>query len=409
MSHRAIERLRRERQGEILPVIDGDDSEEEDSDEDDAPPPKKASVFAAAMFDSDSDSDSDSDEESDDDSDDDSGNDADVDSSSKRKDDTKTADNEKSEEQTSDVEDLDAILQEYKLQDEEQEEVTATSDKDPALSQYSVISSRMEIRDLDIENVRRSLFGGAELNGTEAGSTSRRNNRNNNVFGAPSDNWSKPPHYVGGGIGFKSYADSKDLSSQSLPWPYCDMKEGDSRCPPLKNWFQFVYSDSYQRDYQDMQLILNSGDANAMLLFVAHHPFVVEALLQTSIVMYQMNQGREGLSFLKRALWIFECAAPNSFLKAKERCALMDYQKEGNKTFFSSLFRLIRVSYVGGLTRTAFAVSQFMLSLDPLRDPMNILLGIDHFALMCNTEASNSWVVEVAESEKVRSECRPLL
>ena len=153
-----------------------------------------------------------------------------------------------------------------------------------------------------------------------------------------------------------------------------------------------------------MQLIQDSGDANAMLLFVAHHPFVVEALLQTSIVMYQMNQGREGLSFLKRALWIFECAAPNSFLKAKARCALMDYQKDGNKTFFSSLFRLIRVSYVGGLTRTALAVSQFLLSLDPLRDPMNVLLGIDHFALMCNSESSNSWVVEFVESEKVRSE-----
>ncbi len=406
MSHRAIERLRRERQGEILPVIDGDNSEEDDSDEDDAPQPKKASVFAAAMFDSDSDEDSE--EESDDDPSDGSENDTDVDSSPKGKDDTEKVNDPKSEEPTSDVEDLDAILQEYQLQDAELEEVTTTTDEDPALSHYGVISSKMEIRDLDIENVRRSLFGGAELNGAEPGSASRRNNRNNNLFGAPSDNWSRPPHYVGGGIGFKSYADSKDPSSQSLPWPYCDMKEGDPRCPPLKNWMQFIYSDSYRRDYQDMQLILDSGDANAMLLFVAHHPFVVEALLQTSIVMYQMNQGREGLSFLKRALWIFECAAPNSFLKAKERCALMDYQKDGNKTFFSSLFRLIRVSYVGGLTRTAFAVSQFLLSLDPLRDPMKILLGIDHFALMCNTESSNSWVVEIVESEKVRLESRPL-
>jgi hypothetical protein len=125
-----------------------------------------------------------------------------------------------------------------------------------------------------------------------------------------------------------------------------------------------------------------------------------------SIVMYQMNQGNEGLSFLKRALWIFECAAPNSFLKAKNRCAFMDYQKVGNESFFSTLFRLIRVSYVGGLTRTALAVSQFLLSLDPLRDPKNILLSIDHFAHMVNTESSNRWLVDFVESKKVRLEYR---
>mmetsp|Transcript_15873 Transcript_15873/g.39843 ORF Transcript_15873/g.39843 Transcript_15873/m.39843 type:complete len:621 (-) Transcript_15873:251-2113(-) len=389
MSHRAIERLRRERQGEILPIV-GDDSDEDDSSEDDAPAKKKSNVFAAAMFDSDSDEDSDEDseEESDDESD---GEESDV---GVRKD--KANDSQK-EEQTPDVEDLDAILKEYTLHDAEQEDVTTTSDDDLAVMQYSIITSTMETRDLDIEFVRRSLFGGADVG--ESGSSSRRNHRNSNLFGNPSDNWPRPPHYVGGGIGFQAYSDSKE--SQRLPWPYCDMKEGDPRCPPLKHWFQFIYSDSYQRDFRDMQMIQNTGDANAMLLFIAHHPFVVESLLQISIVMYQMNQGREGLSFLKRALWIFECATPNTFLKAKTRCALMDYQKDGNKTFFSTLFRLIRVSYVGGLTRNAFAVSQFLLSLDPLRDPINVLLSIDHCALMCNTETSNRWLVDFVESKKV--------
>ncbi len=399
MSHRAIERLRRERQAEILPAV-GDDSDEDDSDEDDAPTKKKTNVFAAGMFDSDSDSDSD--EDSDEKSDNDSVEDHDIaDPSPNRKEgastEKKVSDSQK---EAPDVEDLDAILQEYKIQDAELEELTTTNDEDLTAMQYSIITSNMEIRDLDIEFVRRSLFGGADVN--ESARSSRRSHRNNNLFGTPSDNWPRPPHYVGGGIGFKAYSDCKESSSQSLPWPYCDMKDGDPRCPPLQDWFQFIYSDSYQRDYKDMQMIQNTGDANAMLLFIAHHPFVVESLLQISIVMYQMNQGREGLSFLKRALWIFECATPNSFLKAKTRTALMDFQKDGNKTFFSTLFRLIRVSYVGGLTRTAFAASQFLLSLDPLRDPMNVLLGIDHFALMCNTEASNTWLVDFVESNKVR-------
>jgi len=80
---------------------------------------------------------------------------------------------------------------------------------------------------------------------------------------------------------------------------------------------------------------------------------------------------------------------------------LMDYQKDGNESFFSTLFRLIRVSYIGGLTRTTLAASQFLLSLDPLRDPKNVLLSIDHFALLCNTESSNMWLVDFVESKKV--------
>lgn len=416
MSNRAIQRLRRERQGEILPsVADGDESDE-DSDDDEPRMVKKSNVFASAMFDDDSDEDSedDSEDDSDNDSDDDSdadpddGDDPDVDSSpNKKQDSSVVARTDKDKKgQTSDTEDLDTLLQEYKLQDAEQEEQTTSNDDNQALSQYSVITSRMEIRDLDIESVRRSFFGGAEVNDGESGTSSRRTHRHNyNLFGTPSENWPRPPHYVGGGIGFKAYTDSQETLSQPLPWPYCDMKEGDSRCPPLRNWFQFIHSDSYQRDYKDMQTIQDSGDPNAMLLFIAHHPFVVEALLQISIVMYQMNQSNEGLSFLKRALWIFECAAPKSF-KAKDRCAFMDFQKGGNKAFFSTLFRLIRVSYVGGLTRTAFAVSQFLLSLDPLRDPMNILLSIDHFANVCNTDSSKRWVVDFVESKKVRLKYR---
>ena len=95
MSHRAIQRLRREREAEILPTVDG--SEEDDSDEDDASHTKKSNVFAAAMFDSDSDEDSDdSDVDSDGDSDDDDNN-AEVDSSpsSKEKNDVGAARTEK--------------------------------------------------------------------------------------------------------------------------------------------------------------------------------------------------------------------------------------------------------------------------------------------------------------------------
>mmetsp|Transcript_25597 Transcript_25597/g.70424 ORF Transcript_25597/g.70424 Transcript_25597/m.70424 type:complete len:687 (-) Transcript_25597:1827-3887(-) len=411
MSHRAIQRLRREREAEILAAVDDGEDSDDESDEDDNAPAPKSSVFAAAMFDSDSDSDDDS--GSDDDSDDDNS-DADSDDqepSAGRKTKPSTAVNNASEEQNSgdpepDAEDLDALLEEFQLKDEERDEANGTNtdgEQEVPAHYYDVILAGMDVRDLDIESVRRSLFGG--IDGGSSGppaSSGRRSHRQLHIFGTPGSDWPRPPHYVGGGIGMKSYADGNSNAAQkTLPWPYRDTKEGDPQCPPANHWFEFVYSDSYQRDCQDFATIRASGDPNALALFVAHHPFVVEGLLQLSIVMYQMNQSREGLAFLKRALWVLECAAPNSFLRVTERCALMDCRNPTNEPFFAALGRLVRVAYVGGLARTSLAASRFLLSLDPLRDPGNVLLAIDHFALMCNNEACNTWLVECVESETV--------
>ena len=54
------------------------------------------------------------------------------------------------------------------------------------------------------------------------------------------------------------------------------------------------------------------------------------------------------------------------------------------------------------LPRVCLAVSRYILSLDPQRDPLGLLLAIDHFALSTNEEAHAAWLVEFVESEKVR-------
>ena len=399
MSHRALQRLRQERQPEILTSLgDDDDSDYDDDDEEDQHEPKKTNVFGAAMFNDDS-SDSSSDDDSVEDSVDDPKNDADLKCSVNEDHKPFNADAQADADADADVENLDELIKEYKVQDETQEENIATIDDEQSSFYYGVIMSGIEVRDLDIDFVMRTSLLGESTESSGSGSSSRR--RQNTLFG-PKTNWPRPPHYVGGGIGMRSCEEvSSSSSGYVLPWPYCDMKEKNMRCPSPKNWFEFIYSDSYQRDYRDLETIIASGDANNLALFVAHHPFVVEALLQLSTVMYQMNQSQEGLSLLKRCLWVFDNIVPKSFMDVKNRSAFMDYQKHGNKQFFATIFRLIRVSYVAGLTRTSLAAAQLVLSLDPLRDPMNVLLSIDHFALMCNTDLCNTWLVDFVESKRV--------
>jgi hypothetical protein len=392
MSHRALQRLRQERQPEILPSIgDDDDSDydDDDDDEEDQHEPKKTNVFGAAMFNDDS-----SDDDSVEDSVDDLNPKNDVCITFSVKEEHIPFDFDVDDKDEPDVENLDELIKEYKIQDETQEENIATIDSS---FYYGVIMSGIEVRDLDIDFVMRTSLLGGSTESSSSGSSSRRT-----LFGTPRDNWPRPPHYVGGGIGMRSCEEiSSSSSGHVLPWPYCDMKEKDLRCPSPQNWSEFIYSDSYQRDYRDLETIIASGDPNNLALFVAHHPFVVEALLQLSTVMYHMNQSQEGLSLLKRSLWVFDNIVPKSFMDVKNRSAFMDYQKHGNKQFFATLFRLIRVSYVAGLTRTSLAASQLVLSLDPLRDPMNVLLSIDHFALMCNTDSCSTWLVDFVESKRV--------
>lgn len=417
MSHRALRRMRQEREPQLLVGGDGSDSNSDDSDDDDeavASFSKPSNAFAIMGGDDDDSS------SSEDDNEEDAASGA---PSKKEKEKTPqvvVAANRSSNSTSTDdqqVEDLDALLQEYTLKDKQEGKLstaaaTGTASSFPNHNYYRIITAGMDPRDLDIDHVMRTslMMGSTEetssSNNLKARSTRRGGNRQIQMFGPPKEEWPRPPHYVGGGMGMATYGDLEkdDDILLELPWPYSDMKESDPRCPPTSQWYQFTFSDSYQRDLQDFEMIQASGDANALAMFVAHHPFVVPALLQLSEVLYQTRHNPEGMALLKRALYISECAALNSFLKMEGddgRIAFMDYTVEQNQAFFHALFRLMRISHVGGLYRTALAASRLLLSLDPLGDPKHVLLSLDHFALSCQTVACDEWLVRLVESNKV--------
>lgn len=385
MSYRAIQKLRQEREAALR---DDEESSSEDEEEYDAT--NRASGFASMMNDGSSSSSSSGENEEEDTDEDDE----EFLASNK--------DHSKAEVQWQEVlekeaqvgavgaEDLDALLEEFKVQDDDFPDQT---DDETKYSWYDIITTKLEIRDLDFDFVMRTSLLGST--GEPATARSNRRGRQAFVFGPPKDGWPRPPRYIGGGIGMKTY----DIDPRPLPWPYSDMKAGDERCPESVKWFTFEYSDSYERDCTDYERVKASGDANMLALFCAHHPFAVAALLQFSLVLFQTNQIQEGRSFLQRTLWVFECSFLNSFVK--KTFGLMDYDQPENEPFFKTLFRMVRTSHVAGLPRSAMAFSKFLLSLDPLRDPMNILLILDYFVLLANTHEDNEWLVDFIESDKV--------
>jgi len=365
MSSRAIQRLREEREAKKVEPGGLDEIDEEEEDHDGSNTRKAA--FLAMMNDSDSES-----EEEEELSNDESKGKYEGEDEGERNDTAAAAaktvvpadtdgreekqqhhnagglkDNELELEQEEEEEDIDAILKEFESKDEALEQ-----DSKPSAPWFHAIVSNMDARDLDIDYVMRTtLLGGGEEAPPPVAS---RRSRQTFLFGPARDGWVRPPHYVGGGIGMSNYFDQAGSNKRHLPWPYSSPPPDASLDPACeqwqdsKNWFTFVHSDTYDKDLKDYERIQNSGDVNALALFVAHHPFVVEALLQLAMVLYRTNQSQEGLSLLRRSLWILECSSLPSFRPLQGAACFMDYDQPENASYFLALFRMIQISGMQG-------------------------------------------------------------
>ena len=238
-------------------------------------------------------------------------------------------------------EDLDALISEFQSQDTEA--VPAARKQLAArVSPYSSLVQNLDVRDLDMEqSLRLALLEGLHDEDSTAQLPASRNHNNKRLFffGPSREQWPKPPSLVGGGMGIKSYAET----GQMMPWPY------SSEADPSR-WFQIVYSDDYQRDARDFEYIENSGDANALVQFVCHHPYHCAALLQLSHVLYQTDRSQQGLSLLRRCLWVLESSF--GYTLAREHfqgnLAFMDATLETNQTFFQAVSKLMQVAYIAG-------------------------------------------------------------
>ena len=346
--------------------------------------------------------------------------------------------NQKEEEQADlkeeEEEDLDRLLDEFRQKDEESaipkqgNEAVSPSDAETttraaAMARTSVITQHMEIRALNLEWSRRHALagGGGENRRHPSGSSNHNNNINTSrssasfLFGAPPNRQVKPPSLVGGGMGMTTYnhanphaptsssgsstrRSATTMEPWSVPWPYNTTSVGWNSSP--SDWYVFVQADSLDQEVEDYHTIQNTGDPNALLLFVIHHPFVTPALLQLATLFQQVNQNDQALHFLKRCLWVYECASLVRF-SSSSSCRFMDWTVDTNRGYFESLYRLIQVSRRANLWTSSWALSQYLLALDPLRDPYHLLAVVDSFALSCRSESAHQWILDMVEGKAI--------
>ena len=399
MSSRAIRRLR---EGEKDPILSQQNDSEDEYESEDENVAKRGKAFQFMMDDSSDDessSSSSSPSRSQGDGDDEEEKDCKI--SSKAED--KPAKKEEEE-------DLDAILSEFVL---ETKEGNDTTDANPTLTatSHTVVLYNNDPRDYDLDNALRNMLNGT----TNSNDQNKKKRSKNSLFARQRDTWGKrPSSFIGGGLGMqmtllkheKKNEDEEGNGKDDIPWPYND----ENIIPrDIQQWYTFDRSTTYSDRIQDYNTyIANTGDINTMAMYIADNPFIVEPMFHFAFFFFSVGENDRGMDLLKRILWVLECAAFTSLLHGYENnqmVHLMDQRREENAVFFSTLFRLAQTSCMVGCVVTSLAISRFLLSLDPMRDPCGVLMVLDYYALATMKEKDAQFLIDLVDSDAVSDDC----
>lgn len=165
-----------------------------------------------------------------------------------------------------------------------------------------------------------------------------------------------------------------------------------------------------------------------------HFPvLIILSWLLLQMILYYVNDRGRGNDLLRRCMFLYETALPSTVMPPittnsndvdnnnknnnssvdSENEILIDVDREPNAELFSTLFRIMQTSGMTGLYPNALAVGRFLLSLDPLRDPMGVLLILDYYALACRrsallsggaskeVEMGSAFIIQLVESNVV--------
>ena len=232
-------------------------------------------------------------------------------------------------------------------------------------------------RKLSAQSEIRRRFGSnfGSTNSTSSQQNLRRRRRNKtgsasraakaNVFVDIDDRWPAPPPRTSGeGI----WMDLSDATSQAL----------DANC----TYFSFKRGAHYVAKQHEYEALRATHDPNQIQNFLRENPCNIDALMQMSAV-YSMTQSHDGAALLMRqALYIFECSFHPKFLNCLENgTARMDLDVGMNRSFGNCIFAYALMAGRRGSRRAAYEMLKLLLILDPLRDPSNVLLCIDFYAM----------------------------
>lgn len=145
-------------------------------------------------------------------------------------------------------------------------------------------------------------------------------------------------------------------------------------------YFVYEHDSSYKQIQYKFLEAVESSNPESLVNVISTHTYHVDALLQLAELCKLNEDLPMAVEFTERALYSLECAFHPLFNVATARCRL-DYRKQINRALFITIFK--HLIFVGGRAcyRTSLEFCKLLLALDPLQDPLAVVLFIDFYAL----------------------------
>ncbi|XP_067133475.1 ribosome quality control complex subunit TCF25 isoform X2 [Centruroides vittatus] len=145
-------------------------------------------------------------------------------------------------------------------------------------------------------------------------------------------------------------------------------------------FFTFEHSKQYQSVQHQFLDAVESFNPDNIVALLNMHPYHIDALIQFSDICKMGEDFQMAAELTERALYCFECCFHPLFNVSQGNCRL-DYRRAENRSFYIALFK--HLSFVGqrGCNKTALEFCKVILGLDPMEDPLCVILMIDYYAL----------------------------
>merc|ERR1719328_403122 len=160
------------------------------------------------------------------------------------------------------------------------------------------------------------------------------------------------------------------------------------------SWFTYDHSPSYQQVQMRFLSAVESLNPDSIVAILNNQPMHIDSLLQLSDICKMGDDSAMAAELVERAIYALESAFHPCFNFASATCHL-DYKRQENRALFIALFR--HLHYVGSRAcyRTALEICKVLLNLDPLVDPLAMVLLIDFYALRAR---QFQWLVDLYDA-----------
>lgn len=225
----------------------------------------------------------------------------------------------------------------------------------------------VEHRALNPNNELRRIFGSKILQNEQVKKRGRsRGHLKSTFLVTPKENW--PP-----------------IGKPGLSMKLVESKNG-------LNYFAYEHSLNYQQVQMRFLDAVESLNPDNIVSIINMSPYHVDGLLQLSELCRLSEDLSMAAELVQRALFCLEMAFHPSFSLTSGKSRL-DYRKQENRSLYIALFK--HALFVGSRAcyRTALEFCKLILTFEPEKDPLAVVLILDFFALRCQ---EYDWLIRIA-------------